>query len=257
LGLLLIFNVSCSDSKVSELKQQLQRKNEDYKRLEKDFQSNQELNEVQYESLISIQRELAKLDSLSFTFRIKVEGRETTSYTMQQEIDTLISKIKNEIKLKDETIRQQSKTESKLRIVLETLTTQLGTKENEINRLKGVVGEQGKTISKQNNKIDELENSQTVLSKQINELETKKRDLESNMRYLESNMQRIRGDAYFDIGIAIENAGSNIPELSGIFISGAKKDEVLRIKNELMQQAKEAFQKSANFGNQKAKNKIY
>lgn len=254
IGLLLLIilflsNMSCSDSKIRVLEQQLQQKDEEYSRLNDDFQSVQELNDKQYEELITIQKELSKLDSLSFTFRTFVERRERASYTMQEEIDSLISKIKDDIKQKNELIGNQSKTEMKLRILLETITTQLETKENEINQLKKVVKEQGKTISIQNNKIDELENSKANLSQQVRDLERKRKDLEADMQF-------IQGESYYNIGIALENAAANIPELSGIFVSGAKKDEVIKTKAELIRRSREFFQKSASFGYPKAKNKL-
>lgn len=254
--LLFLSNISCSDSKVSELKQQLQQKDEEYLRLKNDFKSTQELNDKQYEELIYIQKEMAKLDSLSLTFRYNVEHRQKTSYTMQDEIDALLTKIKDDIKQKNEIIGKQSKTENKLRILLATLTTQLEAKENEINQLKNVVNKQGETISIQNTKIGELENSKAILSQQIEELEIKKKELETKKRELETNMRLLQGEAFYNIGIALENAESNIPELSGLFISGAKKEEVMKTKDELRQQFREFYQKSARFGNQKAINKL-
>ena len=83
--------VSCSGSKVKELGNQLKQKENDYMNLKNDFQKTQESNDKQYDELISIQSELAKLDSLSHLYRGTINRRESKSLTMKEEIDSLIS----------------------------------------------------------------------------------------------------------------------------------------------------------------------
>lgn len=247
--LVVIGNFSCSNSKVNELRQQLQQKEQEYTRLNDDFQSAQELNDKQYGELITIQKELTKLDSLSLTLRYNVEQGRGSSYTIQEEIDVLISRIKDEIKTKNAILREQTNTEKKLRIFIETLTIQLDNKVNEINQLKADIKERDHIILVQSSKIDGLEISKSNLEKQIDNLELQKKRLSQEMQY-------IKGEAYYNIGVSLENAASNIPELTGIFISGAKKDEVVKTKNELRRQSRLYYKEAANLGYKKALEKL-
>ena len=234
-------NMSCSDSKVRELKDQLRKKDTEYTRLKNDFLSTQELNDKQYEELIAIQKDLSMLDSLSFIFRTDIEGRKRTSYTMEEEINNLIGKIKEDIKQKNEIISNQSKAESKLRVFIKLLTEQLDVKEKEINRLKRMVNMQNGQISNLGNQLEQLESREKELNNQIVELETTKRLLEKDLRQTEAK-------AYYDIAVALENAASSIPVLKGIFINSTKKDEVLNTKAYLNRQAQSYYKKASDLG---------
>ena len=188
----LFLNISCSNTKVKELEHQLLQKDNDYLNLKNDFKKTQESNDKQYDELISIQSELAKLDSLSHLYRGTIIRRESKSLTMKEEIDSLISKIKDDIQKKDVEIQNHSKTENKLRVVIKSLTDQLNVKEQEINELKGIVSSQRGQISNLGGQLERLEGRERELSQQIIELESKKRELEDNMRL-------IQGEAYYNL----------------------------------------------------------
>jgi uncharacterized protein YoxC len=124
---------------------------------------------------------------------------------------------------------------------LNSLTKQLETKENKINQLKEV-------INNKVEKINELKNSLINLQQKIDELG--KKNSES-----ESSIQLIQAEAYYNIGIALEEAASSIPEMRALFKHG-KKEKVNKTKEELRQQAMENYIIAANLGNQEAKNKL-
>jgi chromosome segregation ATPase len=233
--------ISCTESKVKELQIQLQQKDEEYLRLKNDFSNSQDLNDKQFKDLSTIQEQLWKLDSLSYSFRIVKEGHGINSSTMQEEIETLISKIKEDIRQKKEDIYSLTKEEDKLRTFIESLSAQLDLKEQEINRLKDIVHEQSGQILDLGNKVGWLERRERELNEQII-------DLETNKRILEKTMKETEAKTYYNIAVALENAESGIPVLNGIFINSAKKDEVIKTKANLKKQAEFYYKKSSELG---------